>query len=69
MDTARFLTDHSHDVTLQGKATRRIQYDGGALHMAVQYQQKDMMLLILEHGGDPSSTSTGLTGIIVHGVN
>ena len=58
LNAAKMIVEHSEDiVNIIGTATRRIQYDGGAVHMAVEYGQHDILELILEHGAESSVTS------------
>ena len=51
------LVSHGHDVNLMGEATRRLHYNGGAMHMAAEYSDVLMAKLIVGHGGDPNITS------------
>lgn len=47
-------------VNARGTATRSIHYDGGAVHMAVEYREDHILRLLLEHGADPDVTSEWL---------
>ena len=63
LKAAEMTVQHSENIVNiigdlnQDSRYRRLQYDGSAVHMAVEYGQNDILSLLLEHEANPDVTS------------